>query len=93
MANKTIKVSVHGRVQGVFFRYHTKLMADSLGLSGWVRNCFDGSVEALCTGSSNNINKMAEWFHQGPESAEVEHVSIAETDDPVLSREDFVIRY
>ena len=44
MVSRNVKVLVYGRVQGVYFRYHTKLMADSLGLCGWVKNCPDGST-------------------------------------------------
>ena len=93
MAIKTVRVRIHGRVQGVFFRHHTKLMAEGLGLSGWVRNCTDGSVEAICSGSTEGVDQMIDWLHLGPDSAVVSRVEIASADDQISSRNDFIIRY
>jgi len=44
---KRVRVRILGRVQGVFFRYNTRKIAERLGIKGWVRNCKDGSVEAV----------------------------------------------
>ncbi len=93
MANKTVKVRIYGRVQGVFFRHHTKLMADGLGLTGWVRNCPDGSVEALCSGSTDIVNEMIDWLHLGPDSALVNRVDIDEMENQSSPQKEFTIRY
>lgn len=55
----------YGRVQGVGFRYHAKYGADMLGLSGWVRNLYDGSVEMEVQGKEEDIDKLIVLLHQG----------------------------
>lgn len=54
-------VIFEGLVQGVFFRANTKKCADSLGLTGWVRNRFDGSVEAVFEGDEDGVHQAIEW--------------------------------
>ena len=93
MASNTIKVRIYGTVQGVFFRHHTKLTADGLGLTGWVRNRADGSVEAVCSGSTETLEKMIDWFRLGPDSAVVNKVDIDESVDQNVPYQDFTIRY
>lgn len=86
------RVLVLGRVQGVCFRAYTRDTAKRLGLTGWVRNLPDGSVEAVVEGEAASVQSMLEWFHQGPPYSRVEKVLVR--DDP--SREkctDFDIRY
>lgn len=68
------KFNVHGRVQGVFFRASTRQKAESLGLTGWVRNCADGSVETLACGSDDALDTFAAWLWEGPEQARVTRV-------------------
>jgi acylphosphatase len=69
------KIRVHliieGRVQGVFFRHHTREMALRLGLTGWVMNRPDGSVEALFEGDSEQINDAIDGCRRGPPQARV----------------------
>ncbi len=72
---KRVRLIISGRVQGVFFRARTKAMAESLGLTGWVRNLRDGSVEAVFEGSDSAVDAAAEWCRQGPSRAIVENVS------------------
>lgn len=67
---------IEGRVQGVFFRHHTKQMAGRLGLKGWVRNRSDGTVEALFEGDRAKVDTMIHWCHQGPPSARVTKVDV-----------------
>ncbi len=55
----------YGRVQGVGFRYHAQYAAQYLGLTGWVRNCYDGSVEAQVQGDRKSIVDFIEMLHQG----------------------------
>ena len=73
---KRALVRVSGRVQGVFFRANTKRIADSLHLSGWVRNLPDGRVEAVFEGSEDAVLKAVSWCHQGPTHADVDDVEI-----------------
>jgi acylphosphatase len=93
MVSKTVKVRIYGRVQGVFFRHHTKLVADDLGLTGWVRNCADGSVEAVCFGRTDALEQMIDWFQLGPDSAVVNKVDIDELVDQSGPHQNFTIRY
>jgi len=69
---------ISGRVQGVFFRAWTKERADQLGVTGWVRNCADGSVEALLEGNEPAVRKLVEQLHHGPPSAQVTQVVVEE---------------
>jgi len=65
---------ISGRVQGVFFRDHTRRWASSLGLSGWVRNLPDGRVEALVEGDKEKIQTLRGRLREGPPMARVEDV-------------------
>ncbi len=66
---------VSGKVQGVWFRAATKTQAESLGLTGWVRNLPDGRVEVLACGEEENIRALQAWLWQGPDIAEVADVT------------------
>ena len=68
------RVSVSGRVQGVFFRDSAREKAEGLGLSGWVKNTPDGRVEALFEGPSEKVREMVEWCERGPSQASVDRV-------------------
>lgn len=68
---------VSGRVQGVFYRAETRDQAAALGLTGWVKNRPDRSVEVVAEGSRDQIEKLIAWCRQGPPRAEVSDVSIA----------------
>lgn len=76
MEKVRVRVRVYGIVQGVFFRANTKRVADSLGLSGYVRNMPDGSVEAVFEGDRDNVEKAIEWCKRGPPLAVVEKVEV-----------------
>lgn len=65
---------VTGRVQGVFFRARTKTVAESLNLTGWVRNLPDGSVEALFEGREEDLQAMMDWCGKGPSLASIDSV-------------------
>ena len=69
---------VSGRVQGVFFRASTQQQARLLNVSGYAKNCFDGSVEVLVCGEEDNVLRLCEWLGTGPEFARVEHVDCSE---------------
>ena len=76
MPQKAVHVRIVGRVQGVWYRGWTIDTATGLGLSGWVRNRLDGSVEAVFSGSSSEIDQMIEKCHFGPRSANVDQVFV-----------------
>ncbi|MHA1720998.1 MAG: acylphosphatase [Promethearchaeota archaeon] len=65
---------ISGRVQGVFFRVNTRNKANELGLSGWVKNRWDGKVEVICEGSKEMLEIMLKWLKKGPKYAFVEKV-------------------
>jgi acylphosphatase len=67
---------IRGRVQGVFFRAETRDRARSLGLSGWVRNVPDGTVEAVFEGDRERIESILGWCRQGPALAQVDEVLV-----------------
>jgi len=73
---KAYKVLIQGRVQGVGFRYYTEQQARRLGISGWVRNCADGSVETLICGDESQTETMLSWLKHGPISASVSTINI-----------------
>lgn len=65
---------VEGLVQGVCFRYYTQAEAEALGLSGWVRNRPDGSVEIIAEGETQALKQLREWCSHGPPHARVKTV-------------------
>ena len=69
-------VIVHGLVQGVWFRASTRDEADRLGVTGWVRNLPDGSVEAVFEGEKKKVEEIVRWCHKGPSGANVSKVEI-----------------
>jgi acylphosphatase len=71
-------ITVSGKVQGVYFRYHTKSQADKLSLNGFVCNEQDGTVFIFAEGPSENLQKLIEWCRHGPPDAVVENVEVKE---------------
>lgn len=67
---------VNGIVQGVFFRAGTQRVATEHGVSGWVRNLHDGSVEAVLEGEEEAVKKVVEWSRRGPPGALVKKVQV-----------------
>jgi acylphosphatase len=77
---KLIKLlRIHGRVQGVGYRYSMMEQAEQLGLTGWVRNRRDGTVEAVVVGDDEAIAKIIEWARQGPPGASISNVQVSDT--------------
>lgn len=66
-----LRLLVHGRVQGVFFRQAAAEEACSLGLRGWVRNLPNGDVEIVAEGPRRELKILAAWANQGPRLARV----------------------
>jgi acylphosphatase len=69
-----IRAVVHGVVQGVGFRYHTRQVAQQLGVKGFVRNQPDGTVEIVAVGTRDQLKALLDWANQGPASARVTQV-------------------
>ena len=72
-----VRVLIHGRVQGVGFRFTAAARAQGLGLTGWVGNLADGSVEAVFEGSQETLEETLQWCHRGPRTAKVDRVDVA----------------
>jgi len=71
-----VRLKIAGRVQGVYYRASTVQQAQSLGLTGWVMNCSDGSVEAVAEGAQTNLESLIAWCRQGPQGARVTQVDV-----------------
>ena len=84
-------VRVIGRVQGVFFRAWTSEEARALGITGWIRNCSDGTVEAKLEGEPEDLDRLIGLLHEGPPGASVERVQVEDADIEQLAA--FKIRH
>ncbi len=91
MSDRRVRVVIKGWVQGVGFRASCRREAQRLGLTGWVRNRADGSVEALFEGSEANVATMLRWCEHGPDGAEVSAVQVEEA-EPAPRQRSFNIR-
>jgi acylphosphatase len=79
------RVVVHGRVQGVFFRDTTRRLALEQGVRGWVRNTWEGTVEAVLEGSPAAVERLVDFAHRGPSGARVERVEVFDEDEEGLT--------
>ena len=70
------RVIISGRVQGVCFRMETKQAAERLGVSGWVKNLADGTVEALFEGKKSGVDAVLSWCEKGPPMSVVTNMDI-----------------
>jgi acylphosphatase len=75
------RVRASGRVQGVFFRDSTRQEAERHGVAGWVRNCGDGTVEAVFEGPEDAVEALVDFTRAGPGSSSVSHVDV-ESEEP-----------
>ena len=73
---RTVHLRIEGRVQGVGYRAFVEMRAAELGLSGWVRNRRDGSVEAVVQGPSAAVDAMLDRCRSGPPGARVDRVEV-----------------
>ena len=69
--DRAFQIIVHGRVQGVGFRYSTAIAARKHGICGWVRNDYDGTVEIFCEGTEEKLARFISWLKKGPPGAVV----------------------
>ena len=76
MENKSVHILVTGKVQGVFFRQATKVIAIKNHVTGWVKNLESGQVEILLEGEDQNVNSIVEWCHNGPANSRVDEIKI-----------------
>jgi acylphosphatase len=84
------RVVVHGLVQGVFFRDSVRRRAVDAGVSGWVRNTREGTVEAVLEGEPDAVAKLVAFCREGPRGARVERVDA--TEEPPEGLSGFAIR-
>ncbi|MGY3054647.1 acylphosphatase [Pedobacter sp. UYEF25] len=75
---KHLKITIKGKVQGVFFRLSTKAVANQMGINGFVRNEKDGSVYIEAEGESFMLHELVAWCKEGPDGAKVEEVELVE---------------
>ena len=87
---KHLKLKISGRVQGVFFRKHTKKLADELGVFGWVKNNNDGSVSVEAEGEEDKLISFADRIGGGAEKAVVQRVE-RRWDDSIKNYSNFEI--
>lgn len=86
-----VELSIRGRVQGVWYRASARAAAEARHLVGWVRNCDDGSVQAVAEGPRSALEDFITWCHKGPPAARVDRVE-ASWSDPLGGFETFEVR-
>jgi acylphosphatase len=84
------RIVVHGHVQGVFFRDSLRRLAARHGVSGWARNRYDGTVEAVFEGAAEDVERLVAFAREGPRGALVDRIEVADEQPEGLSG--FVIR-
>ena len=84
----TRHLRVSGRVQGVGYRDSLRTQARSLGVSGWVRNRRDGTVEAVVQGNAEAVDQLIAWARRGPPAARVQGVDVVEAAGELARRYD-----
>lgn len=92
MSKVRAELIIRGRVQGVWYRQSTKETATGLGLTGWAKNCPDGSVQAVFEGNKEKVEMAIAWCRQGPPAADVSDIKI-DWQDYSGEFETFRIRY
>jgi len=75
---KTVRLTIKGKVQGVFYRATAKDVADQFGIKGWVKNLPDRNVEIRATASEEILQKFIDWCKRGPSKARVDEVIVEE---------------
>ncbi len=83
----TVRVVISGRVQGVGYRESMRMVAQALDVTGWVRNCADGGVEATVQGEEHAVERLIAWCHNGPPGANVQFVQadLSDTADTFIA--------
>ena len=73
---RRVHVTIHGEVQGVGYRYTMKIVANEVGVTGWVRNRRDGTVEAEVEGTPDQIDEILAWMAEGPPGSHVTNAAV-----------------
>jgi acylphosphatase len=81
----TLHLIIKGKVQGVFFRATAREVAEELQVKGWIRNTEEGNVEAIVSGSDEQLQKFTTWCKKGPERAIVTDVIISKIEEQHFS--------
>jgi acylphosphatase len=84
---------ISGRVQGVFYRASAYEVAQSLNLTGWVKNLPDGRVEVVACGNIEQLVKLKAWLKKGPPMAKVQQLEVTDINDGPELIDGFEIRY
>ncbi len=87
-----VHLIIHGRVQGVGFRYFTQTTAQNLGLVGWVKNRWDGSVEIRAEGPKEKLRRLVNAVRRGPSTAWVDRVE-EKWREPTQEFSNFTVKY
>ena len=87
---RRIHVIVAGDVQGVGYRYTMRIVARDVGVSGWVRNLADGTVEAEVEGTEAQVDEVLAWMAEGPPGSRVDDARV--TDAPPTGEHGFDVR-
>ena len=92
MIQKRIHIFIIGRVQGVFLRQSTRVMAIKNNVNGWVKNLNDGRVEIVAEGKTQNIDNLVDWCKTGPANSRVDDFELSE-ENSTDEFENFEVRY
>lgn len=77
---------IKGKVQGVFYRATAREVAEGLGITGWIKNTEAGDVEAVVSGTAEQLNAFIAWCKQGPASAIVKGIEINEEEEKAFEK-------
>jgi acylphosphatase len=75
---KTVRLTIKGKVQGVFYRATAKDVADQLGIKGWIKNLPGNNVEIRATSTQESLQEFVNWCKEGPPKARVDEVIVEE---------------
>lgn len=81
----TVHILIKGKVQGVFYRATARQIAVSAGITGWIRNTEEGNVEAIVSGSEEQLQKFIQWCKQGSEKAIVDEVIVTDKEERIFA--------
>ncbi len=91
-SRERVRAVVRGRVQGVGYRYAAQERALGLGLAGYVRNRWDGTVEVVAEGARDRLDLFVRWLHRGPRLAQVTEVELT-WEPPTGGFDTFEVRF
>ncbi len=89
---RRVHVIVEGSVQGVGYRYTMRLVAREAGVTGWVRNLRDGSVEAEVQGTGSQVDEVLAWMAEGPPGSSVTRARVTELEASASAATTFEVR-